>query len=59
MDYVTSDVGGQGQRKSGQLCLVLVPPDRQTDNGQHCFYNPNRNRTENPDRIRTVDRHRT
>ena len=24
------DVGGQGQRKSGQLCLVLVRPDRQT-----------------------------
>ena len=25
-----SDVGGQGQRKSGQLCPVLVRPDRQT-----------------------------
>ena len=24
------DVGGQGQRKSGQLCPVLVRPDRQT-----------------------------
>ena len=24
------DVGGQGQQKSGQLCLVLVRPDSQT-----------------------------
>ena len=78
---VKSDVGGQGQRKSGQLCLVLVRPDRQTpdrvflkirtksghrtesrqtesgqtDIGQDFLQNSG----QNPDRIRTADRHRT
>ena len=41
------DVGGQGQRKSGQLCLVLVRPDRQT--ADRVFLR-------NPDKIRTADR---
>ena len=54
------DVGGQGQRKSGQLCLVLVRPDRQTTD-RVFFENPDKIRT--PDRIETdrirTDRHRT
>ena len=69
----TADVGGQGHRKSGQFCLVLVRPDRQTtDSG--FSKNPDRIRTadrietdrirtdrhltENPDRIQTADSHR-
>ena len=47
-NFITeSDVGGQGQRKSGQLCLVLVRPDRQT--ADRVFLR-------NPDKIRTADR---
>ena len=38
------DVGGQGQRKSGQLCLVLV-----SLTADSLF-------SKNPDRIRTADR---
>ena len=51
-----SDVGGQGKRKSGQLCSVLVRPDRVF------FENPDKIRTPDrieTDRIRTTDRHRT
>ena len=44
---VLTDVGGQGQRKSGQLCLVLARPDRQTADR---FF------SRNPDKIRTADR---
>ena len=72
--YQYSDVGGQGHRKSGQLCLVLVRPDRQTtdsvfskipdrirtaDRIEIDRIRTDRHRTENPDRIRTADRHRT
>ena len=68
----SADVGGQGKWKSGQFCLVPVRPDRQRAD---FFYNSDRirtadridtdrirtdrHRTENPDRIRTADRHRT
>ena len=55
-----ADVGGQGQWKSGQLCLILVQPDRQTTD-RVFFENPDKIRT--PDRIETdrirTDRHRT
>ena len=55
-----ADVGGQGQRKSGQLCLVLVRPDRQTtDRFFLKIRTKSRQRTEsrqkNPDR-KTSDR---
>ena len=50
------DVGGQGQQKSGQLCLVLVRPDSQTTDRVFLkIRTPDRIET---DRIRT-DRHRT
>ena len=68
------DVGGQGQQKSGQLCLVLVRPDRQTAD-RVFLRNPDKTRTadrietnkiridrhltENPDRIQTAVRHWT
>ena len=52
-----ADVDGQGQRKSGQLCLVLVRTDRQkTDRFFLKIRTPNRIETY---RIRTADRHRT
>ena len=69
-----SDVGGQGQRKSGQLCLVLARPDRQTadrvfsrnpdkirtaDRIETDRVRTDRHLTENPDRIQTADGHRT
>ena len=35
---------GQGHRKSGQLCLVLVRPDRKS-NGHDFLENPDKNET--------------
>ena len=46
----STDVVGQGHRKSGQLCLVHVRPDRQTVDS---FF------SEILDRIRTADRFET
>ena len=59
-----SDVDRQGLLKSGQLCLVLVLPDIQTDNEKRFYENPDRTeaekiRTENKATIRIADRHRT
>ena len=55
-----TDVGGQEQRKSRQLCLVLVRPDRQTAD-RVFLRNPDITRT--ADRIETnkirTDRYRT
>ena len=64
MEYKT-DIGGQGQRKSGQLCLVHIRPDRQTtDRGFLKIRTKSGQRTESRQtdtgqRIRTADRHRT
>ena len=44
MTQAGPDVGGQGQRKSRQLCLVLVRPDgQQTDPGQNFLETPDKN----------------
>ena len=54
-----TDVGGQGQRKSKPLCLVLVRPDKQTADR---VFSRNPDKTWTADRIETdivrTDRHR-
>ena len=56
----STDVVGQGHRKSGQLCLVLVRPDRQTTDS---FFSKILDRIRIADRFETdkirAERHRT